>query len=114
MRTPNTVPTDHLADMDGPNIHRLQQRLWYMGARDKFISEYRRHKEEQFIVLGDQIKALTTQVSNMGGHNENEFGDPSMERGTHRCQHRAQAHANQWKNGFKLNISEFQGWLQPK
>jgi hypothetical protein len=25
-----------------------------------------------------------------------------------------QAHANQWGNGFKINISEFQGDLQPK
>jgi hypothetical protein len=33
---------------------------------------------------------------------------------THGCQHHAQAHANQWGNGFKLNIPEFQGDLQPK
>jgi hypothetical protein len=46
------------------------------------------------MVLGDQIKALTTQLSNMGSHNGNGFGDPSVERGTHRRQHRAQAHAN--------------------
>jgi hypothetical protein len=25
-----------------------------------------------------------------------------------------QAHANQWENRFKLNIPEFQGWLQPE
>jgi hypothetical protein len=70
--------------------------------------------EEQFAVLVDQIKALTTQFSNMGGHNGDGFGDPSTERRTHGCQHRAQAHANQWGNGFKLNISEFQGNLQPE
>ena len=64
--------------------------------------------------FGDQIKALTTQVSNMGGHQENGSGDPSVERGTHRRQYRAQAHANQWENRFKLNIPEFQGWLQPE
>jgi hypothetical protein len=63
--------------------------------------------EEQFMVLGDQIEALTTQLSNMGGHNGNGFGDPSVERKTHRRQHRAQAHANQWENRFKLNILEF-------
>jgi hypothetical protein len=50
----------------------------------------------------------------MGGHNGDGFGDPSTERRTHGCQHRAQAHANQWGNGFKLNISEFQGNLQPE
>jgi ribosomal protein S15P/S13E len=100
--------------MDGPNIRRHQPRPWYMGAGDKFIAKYRRHMEEQFTVLGDQIKALTTQLSNMGGHNGNGSGDPSAERGMHRHQHRAQAHANQWENGFKLNIPEFQGWLQPE
>jgi hypothetical protein len=98
--------------MDGPNIRRRQPRLWYTRARDKFIAEYRQHMEEQFTVLGDQIKTLTTQLSNMDGHNGNEFGDPSAERGTHRCQHCTQAHANQWENRFKLNIPEFQGWLQ--
>jgi hypothetical protein len=67
--------------------------------------------EEQFMVLGDQIKAFTTQLSNMGGHNGNGSRDPFIEHGTHR-QYRVQAHANQWKNGFKLNIPEFQGWLQ--
>jgi hypothetical protein len=25
-----------------------------------------------------------------------------------------QAHANMWENGFKLDISEFQGGLQPE
>jgi hypothetical protein len=70
--------------------------------------------EEQFTVLGDQIKALTTQLSNMGDHNENGSRDPFTEHGTHRRQHRAQAHANQWENKFKLNIPEFQGWLQPE
>jgi hypothetical protein len=70
--------------------------------------------EEQFTVLGDQIRALTTQFSNMGGHNGDGSGDPSAKRGTHRRQHHAQAHANQWGNGFKLNILEFQGDLQPE
>ena len=66
------------------------------------------------MVLGDQIKALTTQLSNMGGHNGNRSRDPSTERRTHKRQHHAQAHANQWENGFKLNIPGFQGWFQPK
>jgi hypothetical protein len=70
--------------------------------------------EEQFTVFGDQIKALTTQFSNIGGHNGDGSGDPFAERGTDGCQHYAQAHANQWGNRFKLNILEFQGDLQPK
>jgi hypothetical protein len=68
--------------------------------------------EEQFTVLGDQIRALTTQFSNIGGHSGDGSGDPSAERGMHKRQHHAQAHANQWGNGFKLNILEFQGDLQ--
>jgi hypothetical protein len=95
VRTQHRVPIDHLADMDGLNIHRRQPRLWYTRAGDKFITKYRRRMEEQFTVLGDQIKTFTTQLSNMDGHNGNGFGDPSVERGTHRCQHCAQAHANQ-------------------
>jgi hypothetical protein len=70
--------------------------------------------EEQFTVLGDQIKAFTTQLSNMGGHNWDGSRDPFGERGTHGHQHHAQAHANQWGNRFKLNIPEFQGDLQPE
>jgi hypothetical protein len=68
--------------------------------------------EEQFTVLGDQIKALATKFSNMGGHNGDGSGGPFAERRTHGHQHRAQAHANQWENRFKLNILEFHGDLQ--
>jgi hypothetical protein len=98
--------------MDGLNIRRRQPRPWYTEAKDKFIAKHRRHMEEQFTVLGDRIKALTTQLSKMGGHNGNGSRDPSAECRTNRHQHCAQAHANQWENGFKLNILEFQGWLQ--
>jgi hypothetical protein len=100
--------------MDGPNVRRRQPRPRYAGTKDKLIAETRRHMEEQFTVLGDQIRALTTQFSNMGGHNGDGSEDPSAERRMHRRQHHAQAHANQWGNGFKLNISEFQGDLQPE
>jgi hypothetical protein len=113
-RTQHKVPTNQLADMDGPNVHRRQPRPRYAGTKDKLIAETRRHMEEQFMVLGDQIKALTTQFSNMGGHNGDGSEDPSTERRMHKRQHHAQAHANQWGNGFKLNISEFQGDLQPE
>ena len=64
------------------------------------------------MVLGDQIRALTTQFSNMGGHNRDGSRDPSAERRMHGRYYCAQAHANQWGNGFKLNIPEFQGDLQ--
>ena len=100
--------------MDGPNVHVRQLRPHYTGVEDKFITETQRHMEEQFIVSGDQIKALITQFSNTGGHNGDGSGDPSVEHGMHRLPHRAQAHANQWGNRFKLNILEFQGDLQLK
>jgi hypothetical protein len=38
--------------------------------------------EEQFTVLGEQIKALITQLANMGGHNGDGSGHPSAERTT--------------------------------
>jgi hypothetical protein len=40
-RTQHGVLTNHLADMDSPNIRRCQPRPWYTGAGDKFIAEYR-------------------------------------------------------------------------
>jgi hypothetical protein len=111
--TQHGVPTDHLADMDGPNIRPRQPRPWYTGADDKLIAAYRRHMK-QLTVLGDQIKALVTQISNICGHNENGSRNPFAERGTHRRQHHAQAHAHRWVSRFKLDILEFQGCFQPK
>jgi hypothetical protein len=40
-RTQHGVPTNHLANMNGPNICRRQPRPWYVGVEDKFIAEYR-------------------------------------------------------------------------
>jgi hypothetical protein len=68
--------------------------------------------EEQFTVLGDQIKALTTEFSNMGGYNENGSRNPFTERRTQGLQHLAQAHANQRVSRFKLDTPEFQSCLQ--
>jgi hypothetical protein len=113
-RTQHGVPTNQLADMDGPNVRCRQPRPRYEGAEDKLIAKTRRHMEEQFMVLRDQIRAFTTQFSNMGGRNGDGSRDPFAERRTHGRQHHVQAHANQWGNGFKINISEFQGDLQPK
>jgi hypothetical protein len=83
VRTQHGIPADHLADMDGPNIRRRQPRPWYTGAKDKFIAEHRQHMEEQFTVLGEQIKAFTTQLCNMGGHNGNGSKNPFVERRMH-------------------------------
>jgi hypothetical protein len=38
----------------------------------------------------------------------------SAKRQTHGRQHHVQAHATWWVDRFKLNISEFQGDLQPE
>jgi hypothetical protein len=45
---------------------------------------------------------------------EDEDGNPFVERGVHGHQPLIQAQANQWESGFKLNIPEFRGWLQPE
>jgi hypothetical protein len=99
--------------MDGPNIRRRQPRPWYTGAKDKLIAAYRRHME-QLTILGDQINALATQISNMYGHNENGSRNPFAKHGTYRRQHHAQAHAHWQVSRFKLNIPEFQSCFQPK
>jgi hypothetical protein len=114
VRTQHGVPTNQLADMDGLNVCRRQPRPWYMGAEDKFIAKYQQHMEEQFTVLGDQIKALATQISNLCGHNEIGSRNPFTERRTHGHQHLVQAYANRWVSRFKLDTLEFQGCLQPK
>jgi hypothetical protein len=45
---------------------------------------------------------------------EDEDENPFAEHGVHENQPLVQAQANQWESGFKLNIPEFQGWLQPE
>jgi hypothetical protein len=45
---------------------------------------------------------------------EDEDGNPFAERRVHGHQPLVQAQANRWESGFKLNIPEFQGWLQPE
>jgi hypothetical protein len=39
VRTQHDVPTDQLADMDGPNVHHRQSRPRYVGVEDKFITK---------------------------------------------------------------------------
>jgi hypothetical protein len=41
VHTQHGVLTDHLVDMDGLNARHRQPRLWYVGAKDKFIAETR-------------------------------------------------------------------------
>ena len=59
-RTQHEIPTSQLADMDGLNVRCCQPRPRYTGAKDKVIAETRLYMEEQFTILGDQIRALTT------------------------------------------------------
>jgi hypothetical protein len=61
-----------------------------------------------------QLEDLTTQISNLCGHNDNGSRNLFAECRTQGRQHLAQAHANRWVSRFKLDIQEFQGWLQPK
>jgi hypothetical protein len=75
-RTQHGIPTNQLANMDSPNIRRCQPRPRYAGPEDKLIAKTRRHMEEQLTILGHQIKALTTQFSNIGGYNENGSRNP--------------------------------------
>jgi hypothetical protein len=102
-------------------------------ARKEQLETWWQHMEEQFEAMRDQFEAVPTRLSNMGGHNEchhqppphvseeedehdNEYksGIPSVERGMQGRQPLAQAHATRWENGFKLDIPEFQGCLQPE
>jgi hypothetical protein len=45
---------------------------------------------------------------------ENEYGNPFAKCGVHRHQPLVQAQANRWESGFKLDILEFNGDLQPE
>jgi hypothetical protein len=45
---------------------------------------------------------------------EDEDGNPFAGRGVHGHQPLVQAQANRWESGFKLDVSEFNGGLQPK
>ena len=112
-RTQHGVPNDHLANMDGPNICRRQPRPWYTEAEDKLIAAYQWHME-QLTILGDQIEALVTQISNMCGHNENGSRNLFAERGTHGRQHHAQAHAHWQVSRFKLDIPNSKVAFNPK
>jgi hypothetical protein len=98
----------------GPNGCHRQPIPRFSKKEGKFIAKTRQHMEEQFAALEDQLETLLTQIFNMGGHKGNGYRNPSAEHQTQGCQHHAHAHATRWVDGFKLNILEFQGDLQPE
>jgi hypothetical protein len=98
----------------GLNGCRRQPRPQFAVAEGKSKAETRQYKDDQFRALEDRREASPTQISNLYHHNGNESRHPSAERRTHERQHHAQAHATGWVDGFKLDIPEFQGDLQPK
>jgi DNA primase len=99
-------------------------------VREESPAAYQTHSEAQFASLREQIAVLTRQLSiknvqdrhrhiphdleEEDAHMENENGNPFAECGVHRHQPLVQAQANQWESGFKLDIPEFNGGLQPK
>ena len=98
----------------GPNGCHRQPILRFAKAESKFITETRQHMDEQFAALEHQLETSPTQISNLCCHKGNGSRNPSAERQTHGRHHHAQAHTTRWADGFKLNILEFQGNLQPK
>jgi hypothetical protein len=82
--------------------------------------------------LREQIEALTKQFSIGSGRDkcrhiplpheseeedarmEDEDGNPFAGRGVHGHQLLVQAQTNRWESGFKLDVSEFNGGLQPE
>ena len=107
-------PTIRLWHMGGgPNGCRRKPLSQFAVAEGKFITETEQHMEEQFVALEDQRETSPTQISNLCRHKGNGSKNPFVERRTHGRQHHAQAHAIRWVDGFKPNIPEFQGNLQP-
>ena len=98
----------------GPNGCRCQPRPQFAKAEGKFNVETRQHMEEPFTALEDQLETSPTQISNLCHHKGNGSRNPYVEHQTHGPQHHVQAHATREVDGFKLNIPEFQGNLQPK
>jgi hypothetical protein len=71
----------------GPNSCHRQPRLQFVEAKGKSTTKRWQHVE-------DQIEDLTTQLSNIGGHNGNGSRNLFAECRTHRHQHLTQAHDN--------------------
>jgi hypothetical protein len=102
--TQHGVPTDHLADIDGPNVRHHQPRLWYAGAKNKFIAESRQHIEGEICGYGGLNRSSDHYPVIQHGWSQLRWGsgDPSAEHGMHKHQHHARAHSNKWEIGFKL------------
>ena len=101
-------------------------------VQEEQLTAFQAHPEAQFVSLREQIEALTKLMSNESGwnrrrhipssyeleeedaHVEDEDENPFAELGVHGHQPLEQAQANRWESSFKLNISEFNGGLQPK
>jgi hypothetical protein len=98
----------------GPNGCRRQPIPRFVEVEGKSIVEHWLYKEDQFKVMRDQIKDLTTQIFNLCGHkgsgSRNQFTESQMRK----CQHLKQPHANRQVSRFKLNISKFDGNLEPE
>jgi hypothetical protein len=100
--------------------------------REEPPATYQAHLEAQFASLREQIVVLTKQLSikndrdrrrHIPSRHESEVEDarmeddnrnPFVERGVHWHQPLVQALANRWESGFKLDILEFNGGLQPE
>jgi hypothetical protein len=101
-------------------------------VREESPAAYQGHSGAQFSRLREQIAVLTRQLSIKNVQDrrrhipsphdskkedarvENEYGNPFPKRGVRRHQPLVQAQANQWESGFKLDIPEFNGGLQPE
>jgi hypothetical protein len=101
-------------------------------VREESPAAYQAHSEAQFASLRKQIAVLTRQLSIKNVQDrrrhipspheskeedarvKDESGNPFAERRVHRHQPLVQAQANRWESGFKLDILEFNGGLQPK
>jgi hypothetical protein len=101
-------------------------------VREEPPATYQAHSEAQFASLREQIATLTKLLSIGSGRDrcrhipspheseeedacvEDEDGNPFTECRVHRHQPLVQAQANRWEFGFKLDISKFNGGLQPE
>jgi hypothetical protein len=97
----------------GSNDCCRQPRPQFAVTEGKTKAETQQYKDDQFPALEDRCEASPTQIYNLYRHNEHGSRNPYAERRTYGRQHRAQAHATRWVDGFKLDFPEFPGVLQP-
>jgi hypothetical protein len=86
----------HLRHMSSESDNcRCQPRPRFAKAEGKFIVECWQYKKDQFQALRDQIKDLTTQLSNLCDHKGSGSRNLCTEHRTQGSQHLAQAPTNQ-------------------